>query len=160
MYSRLKNKLTEENNYEEIIYCIDLIGVFHRSVCTSNGKVICWDINIYGVADGEVFDKQMAYATYEQDGTLVYMVNNITPSSGRYSFKKISGSSSHPNARNPYIYQLHCDYDNGQTVVLRLKEIDEDIIPGLRKVSGKRSYITVDPQFFEGYEVYLIFIKQ
>ena len=55
---------------------------------------------------------------------------------------------------------LDCDYESGQTVVLRLKEVDEDIVPGLRKVSSKRSYITVDPQFFEGYEVYLIFIKQ
>ena len=130
-----------------------LLGCSIAAFAQATAKSFAGTYNIYGVADGEVFDKQMAYATYEQDGTFVYMVNNITPSSGRYSFKKISGSSSHPNARNPYIYQLHCDYDNGQTVVLRLKEIDEDIIPGLRKVSGKRSYITVDPQFFEGYEV-------
>ena len=137
-----------------------LLGCSIGAFAQATAKSFAGTYNIYSVVDGDVIDKQMAYATYEQDGTLVYMVNNVTPSRGRYTFKKISGYTSNPKAQNPYIYKLDCDYERGQTVVLRLKEVDEDIVPGLRKVSSKRSYITVDPQFFEGYEVYLIFIKQ
>lgn len=145
---------------KRLLIVLVLLGCSIAAFAQATAKSFAGTYNVYGMSGEVVTDKHIAYVTYEKDGTLVFMLNNITPSRGKYTFKKISGNSSYPNAKNPYIYELYCDYDSGQTVVLRLKEVDEDIIPGFRKTSNKRSYITIDPQYIEGNEVYLIFIKQ